>query len=178
MKKIALIIFLISTQLSFTQKVITKKGNITFEASVPAFEEVKATNNNVSCVLNTQTGEIASLALIKGFRFKIALMEEHFNENYIESTKYPKAIFKGQIENFDIIKLTDKNQNYTIKGTLELHGKIKNITSSAKIKKTEKGIEIENNFEVNSDDFDIKIPNMVSKKVSKNVEVNCSFTFL
>ena len=105
-------------------------------------------------------------------------MEEHFNENYIESTKYPKAIFKGQIENFDIIKLTDKNQNYTIKGTLELHGKIKNITSSAKIKKTEKGIEIENNFEVNSDDFDIKIPNMVSKKVSKNVEVNCSFTFL
>lgn len=64
-------------------------------------------------------------------------MEEHFNENYIESTKYPKAIFKGKIENFDASKLTDTPQKYIINGTLEIHSKTKNITSIAMIKKQE-----------------------------------------
>ena len=62
---------------------ITKTGEINFEASVPSFEEVKAKNSNVSAILNSDNGEFATLALMKGFRFKVALMEEHFNENYI-----------------------------------------------------------------------------------------------
>ncbi len=124
-------------------KLITKTGTITFEASVPSFEEVKAKNSGVSCVLNTKTGEIASLALLKGFRFKVALMEEHFNENYVESDKFPKATFKGKIENFDLSKLMTTANNYTIKGKLELHGKSKDIAITAKIKKGKDGIEIE-----------------------------------
>ena len=83
------------------EKFATKTGEINFEASVPSFEEVKAENNNVSAVLETGTGNFAALALMKGFRFKVALMEEHFNENYIESSKYPKATFKGKIQDFD-----------------------------------------------------------------------------
>ena len=117
-------ILLLITQFSIAQdKLITKSGTITFEASVPSFEEVKAKNSGVSCVINTKTGEIASLALLKGFRFKVALMEEHFNENYVESDKFPKATFKGKIENFDLSKITSTATNYTIKGKLELHGK-------------------------------------------------------
>ena len=87
-------------------KKITKTGTIVFEASVPSFEEVKAKNEAVTCILNPDNGEIAALALMKGFRFKVALMEEHFNENYVESSKYPKATFKGKIDNFDESKLT------------------------------------------------------------------------
>ncbi|VXB02033.1 conserved exported hypothetical protein [Flavobacterium sp. 9AF] len=177
MKKIAVLILICFTAFGFAQeKKSTKTGEITFEASVPSFEEVKATNKGVSCVLNTQTGEIASLALVKGFRFKVALMEEHFNENYIESGKYPKAVFKGKIENFDVAKLTEKEQKFVINGTLELHGKTKNITSNALIKKSGTTIIIDNTFAVQPEDFDIKIPSVVSKKVAKTVDVTCHFS--
>ena len=118
-------------------KILTKTGQITFEASVPSFEEVKATNKLSSCILNTKTGDIASVAMIKSFKFKSSLMQEHFNENYIESDKYPKAIFKGKIENFDVLKLTAQKQEFTINGTIELHGKSKNISVVAKISKNE-----------------------------------------
>lgn len=177
MKKTITLLTLIFCFLGFSQdKKSTKTGEITFEASVPSFEEVKATNKGVSCILNTQTGEIAALALVKGFRFKVALMEEHFNENYIESGKYPKAIFKGKIENFDASKLTDTPQKFTINGTLEIHGKTKNITSVALIKKSASKIEIDTNFSVQPEDFDIKIPSVVSKKVAKTVDVKCHFS--
>jgi hypothetical protein len=157
-------------------KMVTKTGKLTFEASVPAFEEVKAKNESVTVVLNPATGEIASLALIKGFRFKTALMEEHFNENYMESDKFPKATFKGKIENFDASKLTATAQNYTIKGKMEMHGKTKDITITASIRKSGDGIEIDSNFTVNTDDFAIDIPSVVSKKVSKKVAVRLDAT--
>ncbi|WP_284653427.1 YceI family protein [Flavobacterium terrisoli] len=176
MKKILFFsLLLVSTQ-NFAQKLITKTGKVTFEASVPAFEEVKAKNDAVTCILNADTGEIASLALMKGFRFKVALMEEHFNENYVESDKYPKATFKGKIDNFDLAKLTATAKDYTIKGKLELHGKTKDITVTAKIKKSDAGVEIDSNFSVNTDDFDIEIPSVVSKKLTKKVAVTLDVT--
>ena len=162
---------------SFAQnKMLTKVGKITFEASVPAFEEVKAKNESVTFVINPSSGEITSLALIKGFRFKVALMEEHFNENYMESDSYPKAIFKGKIENFDINKITSTAKDYTIKGSLEMHGKSKDITIKASIKKSGDGIDLNSNFTVNTDDFGIAIPSVVSKKVSKKVAVKLEAT--
>ncbi len=165
-------LFIVIGLSSFAQtKMITKTGRITFEASVPAFEEVKAKNESVTCVLNPSTGEIASLALVKGFRFKVALMEEHFNENYMESDTYPKAIFKGKIDNFDVSKLTATAKEYTIKGKMEMHGKSKDITTTASIKKVADGIDIDSNFTINTDDFGIDIPSIVSKKVSKKVAV-------
>lgn len=176
MKTKIIVVFLFISSFSFAQdKLITKTGTITFEASVPSFEEVKAKNSGVSCVLNTKTGEIASLALMKGFRFKVALMEEHFNENYVESDKFPKATFKGKIENFDFTKITTTETNYTIKGKLELHGKVKDFSITAKIKNGKDGIEIVSNFVLNSDDFDIEIPSVVSKKVTKKVNVRFEF---
>lgn len=177
MKKYLSLLFLLSLGTIFAQdKIITKTGQLTFEASVPSFEEVKATNESVSCIVNTKTGEIAALALQKGFRFKIALMEEHYNENYIESNQYPKATFKGKIENFDLSKVDKTGKTYTISGTMELHGKSKQITITSKIKKVATGIEITSNFVLNADDFSIEIPSVVSKKVSN--KVNVSFNFI
>ena len=176
MKKIFLLLALSLLSVGHAQdKMITKTGKITFEASVPAFEEVKGKNEGVTCVLNPKTGEIASLALMKGFRFKLALMEEHFNENYINSDTYPKATFKGKIENFDATALTATAKEYTINGKLELHGKTNDVTSIAKIRKTEGGIEIITNFSVNSDDYAIAIPSVVKSKVSNKVKVKAEF---
>lgn len=119
MKKIILIAMLYICSIGVSQeKMISKSGKVTFEASVPSFEEVKAVNKSVTFVLNLATGEIASLALVKGFRFKVALMEEHFNENYIESDQYPKAVFKGKIEGFDVNSLTVDFKIFTINGKL------------------------------------------------------------
>src|SRR6476620_10100997 len=134
MKTIFLSLMVLVGLSGFAQsKVLTKTGKISFEASVPAFEEVKAKNESATVVLNTATGEIASLALVKGFRFKVALMEEHFNENYMESDSYPKATFKGKIQDFDASKLTSTAQTYTIKGKMEMHGKTKEISIPASI---------------------------------------------
>ena len=152
-------------------KMICKTGNITFEASVPAFEEVKATNTNVTVVLNPKTGEIASLALMKGFRFKVALMEEHFNENYMESDKYPKAIFKGKIENFNASSLTANPKNFTINGKLELHGKTVAVKTIAKMSNSGSGINLVSDFSVNASDFDISIPAVVKNKVSNKINI-------
>jgi hypothetical protein len=177
MKKLILSLTLFASFALLAQdKLITKTGKITFEASVPAFEEVKAKNDGVTCVLNSKTGEIASLALLKGFRFKLALMEEHFNENYINSDTYPKSTFKGKIENFDSASLTSTAKDFTIKGKLELHGKTNDVSAPAKIRKTDAGIEIITNFTVNADDYDIAIPSVVKSKVSNKVKVKAEFT--
>jgi len=171
-----LFLFLFAALLPRQEKMITKTGKITFEASVPAFEEVKATSQSVTCVLNPATGEIASQALMKSFRFKTALMEEHFNENYAESDKYPKATFRGNVQDFNAGSLSSTAKDFTIKGKLEMHGKTKDVTAPAKIRKTADGIEINTDFNVTTDDFGIEIPAVVSKKVSKKVSVSCSFT--
>lgn len=153
------------------QKMISKSGKITFEASVASFEEVKATNSSVTFVLNPATGEIASLALMKGFRFKVALMEEHFNENYVESDQYPKATFKGKIEGFDPNNLTANPRDFSIKGKLELHGKSKDITTIARISKSASGISIASAFSVNASDFNIAIPSLVKSKISNKINI-------
>ena len=176
MKKIVLIVLIaLCSFVPIQEKKITKTGTITFEASVPSFEEVKGKNTAVTCILNTTNGEIAALALMKGFRFKVALMEEHFNENYVESSKFPKATFKGKIEDFDVTKISTTSKDYTIKGKLELHGKSKDITSTAKIKKVGTDIEVKTTFSVNVSDFDIEIPSVVSKKVAKKALIDCNF---
>lgn len=177
MKKIALLFFSVLgfTSVLAQDKILTKTGQVTFEASVPSFEEVKAQHKAVTCILNTKTGEMAALILVKGFQFKLALMEEHFNENYVESDKFPKATFKGKIDNFDLEKITAQNQDFTIKGKVELHGKSKDVSVIAKIKKVKDAIEITSNFSLNPEDFDIQIPSVVKAKLSKKVDVKLNF---
>lgn len=172
MKKAILITMLYVCVTGLSQeKMISKSGKITFEASVPSFEEVKATNTNVTFVLNPATGEIASLALMKGFRFKVALMEEHFNENYIESELYPKAIFKGKIEGFDFQSLTTNPKDFIIKGKLELHGKSKDISTTARISKSLSGVSILSDFSIDASNFNIEIPSLVKRKVSNKINI-------
>lgn len=177
MKKLITIALLCLTLTGFAQeKMITKTGKINFEGSVSSFEEVKASNNNVTFVLNPNTGEIASLALVKGFRFKVALMEEHFNENYVESDKYPKATFKGKLSGFDVKNLSETPKEFPLTGKLELHGKTNDVKTTAKISKTAAGIKIVSNFAVNASDYNIAIPAVVKRKVSNKINIEIDAT--
>jgi len=176
MKNIILLLFLICSSVSAQDKFITKTGSINFEASVPSFEEVAAKNNSVTAIINTENGEIAALALVKGFRFKNALMEEHFNENYAESDTFPKATFKGKIEDFDIEKT---KATYILNGELSFHGKTKTINNiSIPVSVIGNKIMLQGNFSTKASDFDIDIPKIVSNKITEDINISFKFELL
>tara|TARA_R110000868_G_scaffold36900_4_gene130504 strand:- start:9015 stop:9554 length:540 start_codon:yes stop_codon:yes gene_type:complete len=170
-KTLLLLALLIATSIHAQEKMTSTKGIITFEASVPFFENVEAKNETVNSYLNTKKGQVTFVVYINMFHFQRSLMEEHFNANYLESKKYPKATFKGVIEKFEIKNIDFNEKIYYISGKINIHGKSKNIRVSAKIKKADKGIEIQSNFTLNTDDFNIDIPYIVRNKISKKVTV-------
>lgn len=172
---LVLLLFFAANSNGFAQKLITKTGNIKFQASTPSNEEIAAENKSVSAVLEQSTGDFAALILIKGFRFKVALMEEHFNENYMESEKFSKATLKGKIEDFDISKISNTPKNFNLKGDLTIHGKTKPITVIIKISKAANGVTAIGSFEVKPEDYDIEIPNLVRKKIADKVKINYNF---
>lgn len=172
----SLVLITITSQNSIAQsKYVDRSGKIQFEASEALFEEVKATNESVTSILDIKTGQIAALALIKGFHFKNSLMEEHFNENYIESEIYPKATFKGKFSSFDLALLDENNAEAEIVGTLELHGKEKEIQTSVSLQKIDDIISMTCEFKVTPGDFDIQIPKIVKNKIAKEVLVKIDF---
>lgn len=154
----------------------SKTGTIIFEASVPSFEEVKAVNENVSAILNTDNGAFVSLALVKGFRFKVALMEEHFNENYIESSKFPKAIFKGKLQDFVFSEVSETVSEYILKGTITIRDVTEPFETSVRIKKINETIELQTEFELKPEEFNIKIPKIVNNKIANEVFVKAIFS--
>jgi hypothetical protein len=171
MKKTALLILCFFVgNIIFSQKMMTRTGEIKFEASMPAFEPVAAINNSVSVIIDKSNGEFAALALIKAFKFKVPLMEEHFNENYIESTKYPKATFKGKIINFDASKLAT-SEKYDLVGDLTIHGVTKKIKTKIILVLKDEKLYVTNSFSVKAQDFNIKIPSIVKSKVSEDVNI-------
>jgi carbon monoxide dehydrogenase subunit G len=173
-KNFLLVVFLIFSTVVFSQKYFTRSGVINFEASMPAFEEVAAKNNSASCILDTATGEIAVLALVKGFRFKIPLMEEHFNENYIESDQFPKSTFKGKVANFDVSKSSAKS-TYDVEGDLTLHGVTKKVKTKITCVKSGEKLISTCTFKVKPIDYNIKIPSVVKSKIAETVEINLKF---
>jgi len=176
MKKLVLIIVaLFFTNLVFAQKYVAKTGKVTFEASVPLFEDVFAQDDNNVAVINSDNGDFASVSVVKNFHFKTKLMEEHFNESYAETAKYPKATFKGKIVNFDKTKLSTSPQKYTVQGTLNFHGVDKAYTSQATIYAKDGKIYMTGGFVVKSADHKVTIPKMVSKKVAETVNIQYNY---
>jgi YceI-like protein len=176
MKNIVYFLILVSLSVSSQNRYLTKTGIVEFEASVPSFEEVKAVNNSATAIINSESGEFAALVLIKGFRFKNALMEEHFNENYAESDLYSKSNFIGKIVDFDIYNLNSETNTFSINGTLTFHGKSKIFEDLViYISKNENIITISGEFLANASDFDIKIPKIVRSKINEEIKVSFEF---
>ena len=155
-------------------KYMTKTGSMSFEASQPTFEPIEASHTAVSALLNVETGELAVLALVRGFRFPLALMEEHFNENYIESHKYPKTSFKGSILNFDRNTLSNQPRTVQLTGELSMHGVTNTINVEGRMTKTDGLITLESSFAVKTSDYAIEIPSLVRKQIDENVQIDVS----
>ena len=175
MQKLLLPFLLLAVTIAFGQsKYMTKSGSMSFEASQPTFEPIEATHSAVSALLNADTGELAVLALVRGFRFPLALMEEHFNENYIESHQYPKTSFKGSILNFDSNALSNQPRTVQLTGELSMHGVTKPSLCLLPLPKSDEQITLTSSFSVKTSDFGIKIPSLVRKQIDENVQVEVS----
>lgn len=159
---------------SFAQNVYTKNGTVSF-FSKATLENITAKTNEVTSVFNQQTGEIQFSILIKSFRFKKSLMEQHFNENYMESGKFPKAIFKGQIIDFNKLNLaTDGTYKVKVIGDLTMHGVTKKITSDGEIAVRNGLPHAQSTFNVTLSDYRISVPAIVRNNIAKTVAITVS----
>jgi len=176
---IALVFFLL--QPSFAQKrYFTKTGNVSFSAGT-ALEDIDGLNKSTTCVFDASSGDIQFAILIKGFEFKRSLMMEHFNENYMESDKFPKSIFKGKITNLEKINfLKDGAYPVNVRGVLEIHGVKKEVESNGQFKVLGETVIATAEFEIVLEDYAITIPSLVKDKISKTAKimVNCSNSIL
>jgi hypothetical protein len=177
MKKSLLLVFLFLTASTFAQKYYTKTGLTKFKASVEAFEPVEANNNSTSAILNIETGDIAALLFVKAFNFRVALMQEHFNENYMDSNTFPKATFYGKIEDFKLSEISDSTE-YTITGTLTVRGVKKEVTTTGKFTKQGDTLRLQASFGVKPEDFKIKIPKIVSKKIAGIINISLDYELI
>lgn len=154
------------------QRFATKTGTIAFDATSPA-EDITASTSSATGVVEGTSGKVEISVNVKGFHFKRALMEEHFNENYIESAKFPKATFSGQLEGWNAEMLKkDGTQNLTAKGKLTMHGVTKDVQTKATI--TVKGgaiVAANTDFTIAAADYGIEIPSAVKDKIAKTIKI-------
>lgn len=156
------------------ERYYTKTGSISFFSKTD-LEDIDAHNRSVTCVLDTKTGNMQFSVLMKGFEFKKALMQEHFNEDYIESDKYPRAEFKGQVvNNSNIDYAKDETYPAKVKGQLTIHGQTNEVETDGTI--TIKGgkIQIASEFPVTIADYKISVAAFAKQKVAKTVSVKVS----
>lgn len=164
--------FLAFSSLSKAQdKFYTKTGKVLFFSST-SMENISATNKSAVAVLDTKTGSLQFGVLLKGFEFKKALMQEHFNSDYVESDKFPRSEFKGQIINNNEINYS-KEGSYTakLKGQLSLHGETKDIETTAALEVKEGKLQANSVFTIVLADYKIEIPRDVTNNISKSIKI-------
>jgi hypothetical protein len=158
-------------------KFISKNAYISFYSSTP-LENILGESNEAVTILNAENGEIAFQALMTTFHFKRALMEEHFNENYVESSKFPKTKFNGKIESFNKSMLTSPVANVKITGKLNVHGVEKDITVPGTIGIEDGKLVATSKFQVTPEDYEITIPALVRDKIGKVMDITVKANYI
>ena len=160
---------------SFSQVIVCKNGNISFFQETPV-EDIDGRSTKLISVIDTKTNIIAYKVEMTTFIFEKALMQDHFNENYIESSKYPYAIFKGQI-NEPIDWTKDGNYQITSTGMLNMHGVTKTITEKGTLNIRNGQVALHNVFTIKFTDYGVEIPSLLIKQLSDTVEVTINCTY-
>ncbi|KXX71920.1 YceI family protein [Flammeovirga sp. SJP92] len=161
---------------SFGQSYLIDKNGTTTFFSDALIEDITATSTSSMGIMDTATHKVAVSILMTSFEFKLSLMQEHFNENYVESEKFPKATFSGQLST-----PPDLNQNgqqeMQVKGKLSIHGKTKPLEAKITFNISDHQIEAQTTFNVALEDFDIEIPQIMFNKIAEVVKVTSTFSF-
>lgn len=171
--KLFLLFVLFSNSL-FAQKFKGIESTITFFSDA-AIEDIAATNKNSSSIFDSSNGNVVFMITIMDFQFDKSLMQEHFNEKYMESDKFPRATFKGKVIGFNI-DVTGVQQ-VSANGTLTLHGQTKEINVKGSLEKSGNMLFLKSTFMLELEDFKIKIPKLLWQNIAERVEVNVDFTY-
>lgn len=179
MKRIFVSLLLVTLVVSGVQaqKYITKTGHIRFFSTTP-MEDIEAHNRQVNAALDAQSGELVFKAMMKSFQFEKALMQEHFNENYVESDKFPHSTFKGMIVNIKDVDFT-KNGKYevTIEGDLTIKDATRKITEKGTLEINGDNMKGLSTFNILVADYNIKIPNAVANNIAKSIRIDVDVNF-
>ena len=172
MRTITIIICLLFSSISLSAQDLYKAtdGEISFFSEAPV-ENISAINKDVKALINAKNAEVAFIVTNVGFKFEKPLMEEHFNENYMDSDQYPKATFKGKIENFDFSKITEGISKHVVKGQLMIHGVVKEVSIVVMMSKSDGKLVLASQFSVDPNDYKIDIPSIVKEKIADKIEI-------
>ena len=163
MKKLLLTALLISSNFLTAQQYLTREARLDFDAGSP-LEDIEAFTESGSAVYDANTGKIGVQVLMTSFQFKRALMQEHFNDNYVESEKFPKASFKGLYSEGNV------------SGGLTIHGVTKEIKVPARLNQENGNFVLVTSFDITLADYDVKIPSAVANKISKKASIQVHAT--
>ena len=175
---IAVVVFVFSVVIVFGQsKYIDRAGKATFFSSAP-MEDIEAHSSQAVSIFDVQSGEIAASVLMRSFNFRKALMEEHFNENYVESDKFPKATFKGKVTNVSALD-TKKDGKYSldVTGEITLHGVTQPVQVKAEAIVQGGAMQAKAVFPLKVKDFKIQVPRLVINNIAEEVEVTVQFNY-
>jgi polyisoprenoid-binding protein YceI len=155
----------------------TKTGHVYFMSHTEVID-IDGNNNQVTSFFNIEKNEIVFQLLIKSFKFTLATAEEHFNETYMESDKFPKASFKGSVINTNDVKITvNGTYKVIVKGDMTIHGVTKPIEQEGSITVKDGKISAVSSFKINIDDYSIKVPKLVEDRVAKVVDVKIDLEY-
>lgn len=168
-------ILLIGLNLNAQELYKATDGEISFFSEAPV-ENISAINKDVKALINAKNNEVAFIVTNVGFKFEKPLMEEHFNENYMESHKYKVSVFKGKIiDEVDFTK--DGTYEVTAKGTLDIHGVTVEREIQGRLTISNGKINLTTEFDVTLKDHKIKIPKVVVKNIAEVVKVTVNINF-
>ena len=170
MNKLAIFLFLILSVQVNAQRFIGKNGQINFFSETP-IEDISAVTNKVSAVFDGSTNDLVFQLNIADFKFPIALMQEHFNENYLESDLHPKSKFIGRVVNI-------MDEQATVSGDLTIHGITNSIDVVGSFIKSKNSVLINSQFIVKLKDYNIKIPKIVMYKIAEEIEVKVNIELI
>lgn len=175
-KNILFIVFSLLGTSSFlsAQKYYSKGAQISFFSDTP-MEKIEAHSRSAVSVLDSETGQMEFSVLVKSFHFDKALMEEHFNENYMESPKFPKATFKGKIADISKVNFQKKGTYpVNVSGDLSMHGVTQKISTDGILSTDGTGVGCQSEFAVAIADYGIEVPAVVRESIAKNVTIKVS----
>ena len=175
MKKLLGISLIFMSFSSFSQLYIAKTGETGFYSETP-LENIAALNKQVTAAIKAETGDVAVKMQMTQFQFPNKLMQEHFNENYMESSKYPIGTFTGKIqEKIDFSK--DGVYDVSTKGIFTIHGVKQDRTMTGKLTVKGSTLTLVSNFAVKLVDHKIDVPKIVFAKIAEDISVKNTFVF-
>ncbi|WP_071595176.1 YceI family protein [Hymenobacter aerophilus] len=151
-------------------KYMTQEGTASF-FSTSIIEDIEATTKQVSAIFDLQSGQLAFSIPVKSFTFKRTLMQEHFNENYMESDKHPKATFRGRIVGLDMGKLIKEGQRVSVEGDITIHGVTRRLTVPGSLSFHQGSLLVNAYFSVSPADYGIEIPRLVRENIARIVGI-------